>query len=122
MAETTFRLTPEQVAEIKDKWLRQCGPCDFGLPTACACPEGDYRPVMSRLLHAFETLQRENTELRTASLHRLVGMVPTGRLRNRLAEWVADQQQRASGSGSDLTHLGDAPATPVPAAEEGAMP
>jgi hypothetical protein len=30
-------------------FLQQCGSCDAGLPMACTCPSGDYRPVMADL-------------------------------------------------------------------------
>ena len=97
-------LTSLQLTEIRETWLRQCGPCDFGLVEyGCTCPSGDYRPVMSRLLHAFEALQRENTELRTASMHRLIGLVPSGELRSLLAEWVAEEQRRANAKEGAVT-------------------
>ena len=102
MPEQTEHLSPPFLTEIRQEWLRQCGPCDMGLVEyGCQCPVGDYRPVMSRLLHAFEALHRENTELRTASMHRLIGLVPSGELRDLLAEWVAEEQRRADTEGGE---------------------
>jgi len=44
-------LTDEQVEEIAGKWAVPCGPCDLGVDTVgCACPEGDPRPVIAKLL------------------------------------------------------------------------
>jgi hypothetical protein len=31
-------------------WLDLCGSCDAGLPQGCTHPDGDYRPVMGRLV------------------------------------------------------------------------
>lgn len=42
------RPTDEKISSF-DKWLTQCGPCDHGLPFACTCPDGDYRPAMLEL-------------------------------------------------------------------------
>ena len=55
------------LAAIEGEWLRQCGPHDFGLPYGCACPDGDPRPVIARLV----------AELRSAAgalarIHKLV--------------------------------------------------
>ncbi len=35
---------------IEDKWLRQCASCDAGLPYACTCPGGDFRPVLAEVI------------------------------------------------------------------------
>lgn len=43
-------LTDEQVAEWAAMWLNQCGPCDAGLPTSCACPDADPRQVIAALI------------------------------------------------------------------------
>ena len=37
--------------------LNQCGTCDLGLPYACNCPTGDFRPVMSDLVREVERLR-----------------------------------------------------------------
>lgn len=45
-----------ELDEIKDKWLRQCGPCDAGLPAECTHPDEDYRPVILDLVREIERL------------------------------------------------------------------
>lgn len=55
----------ENLEEIRSVWLKQCGPCDFGLhEMSCACPPGDadYRPVMARLVCEVERLRAELAE------------------------------------------------------------
>lgn len=44
------------LAEIQEKWLRQCGPCDAGIPSNCNCPEEDPRPVILDLTREVELL------------------------------------------------------------------
>jgi hypothetical protein len=39
-------------------FLQQCGSCDAGLPMACTCPSGDYRPVMADLVAEVERLRQ----------------------------------------------------------------
>jgi hypothetical protein len=53
-----------------------------------------------RLAAERDALQRENAELRAASLHKLIGLVPSGKLRDLLAEWIAAEQPR-EGAGSN---------------------
>lgn len=43
---------------IQEKWLRQCGACDAGLPMSCVCPEEDYRPTMLELVREVERLRK----------------------------------------------------------------
>lgn len=38
-------------------FLNQCGPCDYGLPTSCTCPAGDWRAVMAELVREVERLR-----------------------------------------------------------------
>lgn len=49
---------------VKDEFLRQCGPCDYGLAYPCNCPSSDYRPTMMRLIVRIEDLERELRLLR----------------------------------------------------------
>lgn len=44
-------LEEKELLAIEQKWLQMCGYCDAGLPILCTHPDGDYRPVMLRLLH-----------------------------------------------------------------------
>lgn len=48
-----------------EPFLNQCPSCDAGLPAACNCPSGDYRPVMLDLVREVEKLR---AELNAASL------------------------------------------------------
>lgn len=69
---------------ISREWLNQCGPHDFGVTTAgCACPDGDPRPVISRLVTEVERLTAENANLREQ-----LDRVNAGR--QQLAEELAD--------------------------------
>lgn len=44
---------------ISEKWLQQCGPCDYGMPEyACSHPEEDYRPVILDLVREVERLRK----------------------------------------------------------------
>lgn len=44
---------------IQEKWLKQCGPCDLGMPEyGCTHPTEDYRPVMMSLVEEIERLRR----------------------------------------------------------------
>ncbi len=38
-------------------WLRLCGPCDLGIPAACACPPGDVRNVIQALVAEIDRLR-----------------------------------------------------------------
>lgn len=40
-----------------EPFLNQCASCDYGLPTSCTCPDGDYRPVMLDLVREAERLR-----------------------------------------------------------------
>jgi hypothetical protein len=40
-----------------EPFLSQCGTCDVGLPYACNCPTGDFRPVMLDLVREVERLR-----------------------------------------------------------------
>lgn len=42
----------EAVLAAAEPWLEQCGVHDAGLPMACTCPPGDFRPVMLALFAA----------------------------------------------------------------------
>lgn len=44
---------------IRKEWLNQCGPCDYGLvEMGCACPVGDYRPIIVKLADEVERLTK----------------------------------------------------------------
>ena len=47
------------VEAIAEKWLKECGACDFGLSEyGCHCPaDEDYRPVMLSLVQEVERLR-----------------------------------------------------------------
>lgn len=52
------------VVERAGPFMRQCGPCDFGLPEyGCACPEEDFRGVVADLVTEIETLRARVLEL-----------------------------------------------------------
>lgn len=74
MPDTTTRLTPEDLAVISRR-------CDRGVA---------WVEDLQALLGEIEALGRENADLRTGSLYKLVASVPSGRLRNRLAGLVAE--------------------------------
>lgn len=44
-----------------EPWMQVCGPCDYGIHnyTGCACPEGDPRPVVVKLVAEIERLRAE---------------------------------------------------------------
>lgn len=45
------------IEEIRDQYLRQCGPCDFGLVEfGCNCPTGDARWVIQMLCDEVDRL------------------------------------------------------------------
>jgi hypothetical protein len=46
---------------ISEKWLNQCGPCDYGMP------EYGYRPVIMSLVREVERL-REEVEVKQDAL------------------------------------------------------
>lgn len=46
-----------RLAEIRERWLRVCPPCDAGLPGACTHPDADYRPVIADLVDEFAALR-----------------------------------------------------------------
>lgn len=53
---------PLDLDEITEKWLNECGACDFGLSEyGCHCPadEENYRPVMLTLVREVQRLQAE---------------------------------------------------------------
>lgn len=53
----TRPLSDAELAEVAATWTAQCGPCDYGLSYPCACPTGDPRPVVSKLLGEIERLK-----------------------------------------------------------------
>lgn len=57
-------MAPLDLDEIRDKWLAPCGACDAGLPMGCTHPEGDYRPVMLRLVAEVERVQTKLEDYR----------------------------------------------------------
>lgn len=52
--------------EISAEWLNVCGPHDYSVTGSigCSCPEGDPRPVISRLVAGVERLTADLTDLR----------------------------------------------------------
>jgi hypothetical protein len=64
---------PPDVIAAAEPFLAQCGSCDYGLEMGCACPKGDPRVVMSRLVTELteartkvDALVAERDRLRTA--------------------------------------------------------
>ena len=55
------------IDSIAEKWLNQCGPCDFGMPEyGCTHPREDYRPVLMSLV---EEVKRLRLLLRSSVFH-----------------------------------------------------
>jgi len=55
------------LAEVRATWLRQCGPCDYGLVEhGCTCPPGDYRPVLLRAVDELEQARRDRDDAKAA--------------------------------------------------------
>lgn len=48
---------PVDLEAVGEEFLRQCGPCDFGIPGSCACPERDYRSTMLDLVEEIRLLR-----------------------------------------------------------------
>jgi hypothetical protein len=49
----------DRIAEVKvraERFLVQCGSCDYGFAMGCTCPPGDPRSVLSDLLELVEKL------------------------------------------------------------------
>lgn len=46
------------VVQRAEPFMRQCGPCDYGLSMGCSCPEGDFRPIVVDLVAEVERLRR----------------------------------------------------------------
>lgn len=51
----------EDILERAKLWARECGPCDFGVPMACQCPEGDPRHIISDLMREVERLRAKRS-------------------------------------------------------------
>jgi hypothetical protein len=56
--------------------LKQCGTCDLGLPYACNCPTGDFRPVMSELVREVERLRKALDDVRDLHTDSPAGVCP----------------------------------------------
>lgn len=54
---------------IAEEFLGECGSCDAGMPTSCACPKRDYRPTMLELVREVERL-RESIGVAVSALDR----------------------------------------------------
>lgn len=52
-------MTELDIEAIAAEHLKQCGPCDYGLPMACQCPTGDPRSAISRLIDEVKRLRAE---------------------------------------------------------------
>ena len=57
----------DDLQALKDKWLGICGACDAGIG-GCSHPDGDYRPVMLKLVREVERLRTERDEFRDSAL------------------------------------------------------
>lgn len=54
------RLMQLTIEEIREQYLKQCGPCDFGLfQFPCQCPEGDPRWVIQMLCDEVDRLRTQ---------------------------------------------------------------
>jgi hypothetical protein len=60
-----FRVDLDVVRETR---LRECGACDYGLLTACVCPDDDYRPTLSGLVDEVERVRQLARDLATSLL------------------------------------------------------
>jgi hypothetical protein len=49
---------PVDLAAIEAEFLVECGPCDYGLPMGCNCPERDYRSTMLDLVEEVRLLRQ----------------------------------------------------------------
>lgn len=66
-------LTPEHESAIREQWLRQCGPCDAGIPLKCVCPDRDPRSDLAALLAELDRVRAERDANRLQlgkSIHR----------------------------------------------------
>jgi hypothetical protein len=63
---------PLDLAALTEKWLNQCGPCDYGMPEyGCSHPSEDYRPVMLDLVQEVERLRGQiESEQHDSGAHR----------------------------------------------------
>lgn len=50
-------MTALDLDAISAEFLKQCGPCDAGVPAACACSSRDYRPTMRNIVREVERLR-----------------------------------------------------------------
>lgn len=51
---------PSDILKRAEPFMSQCGPCDFGLvEMGCACPDGDFRPIIADLCREVERLRAE---------------------------------------------------------------
>jgi hypothetical protein len=62
-------MSTEDVLKAAQPWMQQCGPHDYGVDTApCGCPpDGDPRPIVSRLAGEVERLSRELDTMRAVA-------------------------------------------------------
>lgn len=52
------------VVQRAQPFMAQCGPCDFGLADfGCACPTGDFRPIVADLVAEMERLRKAVRDL-----------------------------------------------------------
>jgi len=56
---------PLDLDAIRAAWLRVCGSCDAGYPTACTCPTADPRAIIAALVTELDQLRAEIDRLRT---------------------------------------------------------
>lgn len=58
------------IKEIRDQYLVQCGPCDFGLVEfGCNCPVGDARWVIQMLCDELQEVRGVCWDVRRAAEH-----------------------------------------------------
>jgi hypothetical protein len=70
-----------------EPFLIQCSTCELGLPYACNCPTGDFRPVMLDLICEVERLRREHEPRRGSDVEAWI-------------KWHRDRNPK----GSDCSH------------------
>lgn len=59
---------PLDLGDVATEWLKECPDHDYGMPEhGCACPGGDFRPVMARLVDELAA-SRERVEAMAEAL------------------------------------------------------
>lgn len=83
-------MTPELEDLIRraEKYLVQCGICDFGIPSKCTCPPGDPRAIIQELTEFLKGIDARVTTpgqeaFKRVVLNEMMGLCRCGRPKNR---------------------------------------